>query len=222
LTVLPQAEGADYIFFDTFHPNREPQPALYQEMVQRAFLNPEYGLRAAENGYLLFERGLASAGKLQQFVLASAAEVEYARTVEITGTVAYLGFDLSTTQVRPGEMFYLTHYWQSLQPVDRPYLLFTAYPGSQRFESPAFGLYPVQEWQPGELVRHEQALSLPALPDGNDYEIAVGLWYDEGDPILQRADQFLGDDVIRIATISVQDDHYEIVPWAAKTPGEGP
>jgi hypothetical protein len=106
--------------------------------------------------------------------------------------------------------------------VDRPYLLFTADPGSQRFESPAFGLYPVQEWQPGEIVRHEQALALPALPDGSDYEIAVGLWYDEGDPTLQRADQFLGDDVIRIATLSVQGDHYEIVPWAAKTPGEGP
>ncbi|MBN1484473.1 MAG: DUF2079 domain-containing protein [Chloroflexia bacterium] len=222
LTVLPQTDEADYILFDTFHPNREPQPDLYQSIVQRSFLNPDYGLRAAENGYLLFERGLDPQGKLQRFVLAPAAALEYERTVELTATLVYLGFDLSTTQVKPGQVFYLTHYWKCLRPLDKPYLLFTAYPGGQRFESPAFGLYPLQEWQPGDIVRHEQALSLPALPEGRDYEIAVGVWYDEGEPALRQPEQLLGKDVIRIATISVRGDRYEIVPWAVKTTGEEP
>jgi uncharacterized membrane protein/GT2 family glycosyltransferase len=216
LTILPNAQDPDLLLFDAFHPNREPDPAGYQEALRRAFHNPAYGLRTLAYGYLLFERGLDPATKLDAIATFTVPEIEYARRVELTGTVAYLGFDVSSTRVQAGEIVYLTHYWQSLRPTPTPYLQFTAYPGSQRFEPIAFGLYPPDQWQPGVVVRHVQTFSLPLLPDGDAYEIAVGLWYDEGEPALRSPEQLLGNDVIRIATLSARGGQYEIHPWASQ------
>jgi hypothetical protein len=215
LTILPQVKDADFILFDVFHPNREPRPETYQEALQRAFHNPNYGLRIADKGYLLFERGLDPDNNLDVLALVVEPEIGYTRAVELSAIVAYRGFDLSATHVGPGEVFYVTHYWESLAPTPKPYLLFTAYPGARRFEKIAFGLFPVNDWQPGDIVRHEQAITLPKLPDGNEYEIAVGLWYDEGEPALLSPEQLMGNDVIRIATISAKDGRYEIRPWAS-------
>jgi glycosyltransferase involved in cell wall biosynthesis/uncharacterized membrane protein len=219
MTILPQVGDADFVLFDVFHPNREPRPEMYEATLQRIFHSPIYGLRAAANGYLLFERGLDPDGNLARLALITKPEIEYARTVELSATISYRGFDLSATQVMAGEVLYATHYWESLAPARRSYLLFTAYPGARRFEEIAFGLYPVDEWQPGDIVRHEQAIALPELPDGDEYEIAVGLWSDEGDPALRSPEQLLGNDVIRIATITARDGHYEIRPWASSAAG---
>jgi len=221
LTILPYAQDPESILFDAFHPNREPDPANYQDILERAFHNPAYGLRTSGYGYLLFERGLDPAAKLETLALVAEPHIQYARSVELTGSIAYLGFDLSATQVQAGEIVYLTHYWQSLRPTPTPYLQLTAYPGAQRFEGIAFGLFPPNEWQPGDVVRHQQMISLPFLPDGDEYEIAVGLWYDEGAPALHSPDQLLGHDVIRIATISAHGGRYEIRPWASPAGGDG-
>ena len=219
LFILPQVEEADFILFDLFHPNRGPyppsEPDLYQATMKRAFDNPAYGLRTGENGYLLFERGLGDQDDLARLALASRDEIPYTHTVDLTDAIRYRGFGLSATEVRPGELFYLTHYWESLAPLRKPYWLFTGYPGGHRFEQAVFGLYPVDKWQPGDIVRHEQVLSLPELPEGDDYEIVAGLWYDTSAPELRSAEQLLGQDVIRIATISVKGDRYRIIPWAS-------
>jgi uncharacterized membrane protein/glycosyltransferase involved in cell wall biosynthesis len=213
LTILPQVEDADFILLDLFHPNREPDSAGYQETLLRAFHSPAYGLRASSNGYLLFERGLTPDGNLQAAVLATDTDIQYPRTVELSATVAYRGFGLSTTEVRPGEPFFISHYWEGLAPVRKPYLLFTAYPGAHRFEAIAHGLFPVSNWQPGDIVQHEQMIALPRLPDGDAYELVVGLWFDEGEPVLRSAEQLLGNDVIRVATIAARSGRLEITPW---------
>jgi hypothetical protein len=147
---------------------------------------------------------------------ASEAEIDHPVDALLDNTILYRGFSLSADTLEPDGPIVLTHYWQSIAPVDRPYLLFTAYPGAYLFEQAAYGFYPVSEWQPGDLVRHDQLLQLPELPDGADYEIVVGLWYDEGEPALRGPEQLLGSDVIRVATIIVQDGHYRIVPSTGK------
>ena len=80
----------------------------------------------------------------------------------------------------------------------------------------------MDKWQPGDIVCHEQVLSLPELPEGDDYEIVAGLWYDVGEPYLRSAEQLLGQDVIRVATISVKGDRYRIIPWASSTARDHP
>ncbi|MFN2224169.1 MAG: hypothetical protein ACK2UH_16555, partial [Candidatus Promineifilaceae bacterium] len=73
-----------------------------------------------------------------------------------------------------------------------------------------YGLYPVSEWQPGDLIRHEQVIRLPALPPGTEYEIVVGLWYGQGRPALTGPEQLLGGDVLRIASIVVENGRYRL------------
>ena len=188
----------------------------------RAFQNPLYGLRSFDYGYLLFERDLDPTTKEAALVSDTHPDIQYARRVELGGTIAYLGFDLPTTIVHAGENVYITHYWQSILPTPNPYLQFTAYPGSQRFEKIALGVYSPEQWNPGDVVLHRQIISFPDLPDGNDYEIAVGLWYDTSEPVLQNPEQLLGQDVIRIATLSVSGDVYEIHPWFAQVQEDTP
>ncbi len=213
LTILPQAQDPNFILFDVFHPNREPDPSTYQESLLRAFHNPMYGLRTSDYGCLLFERGLDPTTKLSALVLEPMPSIQYARRIELADTIAYLGFDLPSTQAQPGETLYVTHYWQSLRANPVPYLQFTAYPGTQLFEEIAFGLLPPNQWGPGDVVLHRQLIALPVLPDGDAYEIVVGLWFDEDEPALRSPDQLLGRDVIRIATITVSGADYEIHPW---------
>lgn len=222
LSILPIAQDPDFILFDGFHPNREPDPEVYQESLARAFFNPLYGMRSSEFGYLLFERGLDPATKFEALATNKIPEIQYVHRVVLDNTITYLGFDLLTTNVRAGERVYITHYWQSLRWTPIPYLQFTAYPGDRRFEGIAFGLLPPNEWEPGDVVQHRQIISLPLLPDGEDYEIAVGLWFDEGEPALLNPDQFLGNDVIRIATISAYDGRYEIHPQVLTDGEESP
>jgi uncharacterized membrane protein/glycosyltransferase involved in cell wall biosynthesis len=215
LSILPRVQDPDFIFFDVFHPYRDQDPSAFQESLARAFHNPLYGLQRIEFGYLLFERGLDPATKMEALATDKLPDIQYAQRVDLDNTITYLGFDLMTTNVRAGESIYIIHYWQSLRWTPIPYLQFTAYPGDRRFEGVAFGLLPTNEWVPGDVVQHHQIISLPLLPDGEDYEIAVGLWFDEGEPALLSPDQFLGKDVIRIATISAHNGHYEIRPQAS-------
>ena len=142
--------------------------------------------------------------------------------MELDSTIAYLGFDLSTTHLQAGEQVYLTHYWQSILPTPNHYLQFTAYPGAQRFEQIAFGAYSPEQWNPGDVVIHRQLISFPDLPDGGEYEIAIGLWFGEGEPRLQSPDQLLGQDVIRIASLSVSNGEYQIHPWYVQIPEGNP
>jgi uncharacterized membrane protein/GT2 family glycosyltransferase len=222
LSILPLAQDPDFILYDVFHPNREPDPAAYMESLARAFYNPLYGMRVSEFGYLLFERGLDPATKYEALATDRLPDIQYAQQVNLDNTIAYLGFDLLSTNVRAGERVYITHYWQSLRWTPIPYLQFTAYPGDRLFEGIAFGLLPPNEWGPGDVVQHRQIISLPLLPDGEDYEIAVGLWFDEGEPALLSPDQLLGNDVIRIATISAHNGHYEIHPQVSPDGEETP
>jgi hypothetical protein len=212
---LPDVNNADYLVWDVFNPNRGPRPDLFDGTLRWAFRNPDYGLIFYQDGYLLFRRGADPRRNVPTLALVTEPQIQYPLRVILEDTVALLGFDLSRTESQLGEPVYLTTYWQSLRPVSRPYLLFIGIPANWRFTDPAHGLYPISEWRPPEIVRDEQALVWPALPDGDQYEIVLGLWYDKGEPRLQSADQLLGRDVIRFATLSVRSGRYTIHPRVA-------
>ena len=208
LSILPEVYDADYILFDVFNPNRGPQPDTYEETLRWALNNPDYGLIFYRNGYLLFQRGANPDPNVPALALVSDPHIQNPMQVVLNDTIAFLGFDLSQEVVTPGEQVYLTTYWQTLKPVSNPYLVFTAYPGSWSFTDAVHGLFPVAEWLPGKVIKDEQAIVLPVLPDGEGYEIALGLWYDQGEPGLKNPNQLLGCDVIRIATFDAESGRY--------------
>jgi len=220
LSVLPDINDADYVLFDVFNANRGPQSEeAFRESLHTVFDDPDYGLIFYQNGYLLFERGADPGQRHRTLAFVNDPHIQNPMHLVLDDTVAFLGFDLSEQHAAPGEPLYLTTYWRSRKPVSRPYLLFTAYPGRRSFKDAVHGLYPVAEWQPGQIIRDEQVVRLPALPDGEAYEMVVGLWYDEGDPSLDHPDQLLGNDLIRIATIEVKAGQYVLRP-ETETMGE--
>jgi len=217
LYLLPKVEEAEYILVDLFASAEEPQMEIYETVVQKVFNNPDYGIRAESDGVLLFERGLDISQDLDKLARAQASEIEYPSEVVLADTIAYRGYSMDNASLVPGQPFVITTYWESLAPVQRPYLIFFAYPGSQQFQEAVYGLYPTTIWQPGDLVRHRFLMTLPALPAGDDYEVVAGLWFDTGEPALRQPSQLLGEDVVRIAKINVTGSLYQLQAWR----GEG-
>jgi hypothetical protein len=213
LYLLPRVEDAKYILVDMFAPVEAPQMETYETVVHRVFNNPDYGIRAESDGVLLFERGLNVSDDIDRLARAQADEIEYPSEVVLADTVAYRGFSIKSARLVPEQPFVITTYWESLAPVQRPYQIFSAYPGGQQFHEAVFGLYPTTLWQTGELVRHRIAIILPNLPDGDDYEIVAGLWFDTGERALRAPTQLLGEDVVRIARITVTGNRYQLQAW---------
>ena len=216
LYLLPKVEEADIVLVDLFAIPEQPQIEIFQTVVQRVFNNPDYSLQAESDGVLLFEGGLDDSKDLDLLARAKPGEIQYPTKVVLADTVAYRGYSMDSARLLPGQPVVITTYWESLAPVQRPYQFFFAYPGEQQFQEAVFGLYPTAVWQPGELIRQRFSMSLPSLPDGDDYEVVVGLWFDTGVPALSNPSQLLGEDVVRIATIKVSDGFYQLQPWQSE------
>ncbi len=83
---------------------------------------------------------------------------------------------------QPGEPLRLALDWRVMEPVDDPVVVFAhlVYGGgqlvAQRDAVPGNGLFPVEGWEPGELVRDQFALLLPPELPAGEYEIRVGIY----------------------------------------------
>jgi hypothetical protein len=83
---------------------------------------------------------------------------------------------------QPGEPLRLALDWRVMEPVDGPVVVFAhlVYGGgqlvAQRDAVPGNGLFPVEEWGPGELVRDQFALLLPPELPAGAYEVQVGIY----------------------------------------------
>lgn len=99
-------------------------------------------------------------------------------------TVRLLDYRLTydSNLVRPGDVLYLTLYWQVGQPLTTSYKVFahlldpTGWIRGQRDNIPAGGTYPTTEWGPDEVIvdRYEIAVSSDAPP--GVYRLAVGMY----------------------------------------------
>jgi hypothetical protein len=82
---------------------------------------------------------------------------------------------------RPGEPLRIALEWRTENPVDDPVAVFThlmceGQLVAQRDAIPGNGEFPAPSWQPGELIRDQFALQLPAkLPEGA-CQVQVGIY----------------------------------------------
>jgi hypothetical protein len=127
-------------------------------------------------------------------------------TLEPIGAVFDSGIVLVAAGVldgpRPGAPVLLAFDWRVMEPVAASPAIFThltheGRPITQRDAVPGNGLFPVETWEPGELVRDQFALPLPPeLPPG-EYEIQVGIY----DPTTQ----------MRYGLIELEGETYVVV-----------
>ncbi len=100
--------------------------------------------------------------------------------------IALDGFDLDSTQVRPGSAINLALHWGDLRNVDVDYTVFVHVLDAsekvvaQRDQQPADGRRPTSSWFPGDEILDRYTLTLPANLAPGEYPVEVGM-YNAGD-----------------------------------------
>jgi hypothetical protein len=106
--------------------------------------------------------------------------------LEPVGAVFENGVELVAAGIlddpQPGAPLRLALDWRVMEPVDDSVVVFAhlVYGGgqlvAQRDAVPGNGLFPVEDWEPGELVRDRFALLLPPELSAGAYEVQVGIY----------------------------------------------
>jgi hypothetical protein len=101
-----------------------------------------------------------------------------------------VGYDLETPEVAAGQAAGLALYWQVLEAF--PARDFTVHLGIRDADGntwgsndgvPVGGMLPVDQWQPGQLLRDFQRVTVPPGTPPGEYDLEVSFW----SPTLQRA-----------------------------------
>jgi hypothetical protein len=137
--------------------------------------------------------------------------VDHALDVQLGEQLALLGFDDAKAQITPGKDLKLTLYWMALARPDGNYKVFAHLIDdngklwSQHDDFPAFGSYPMVEWQGGEVVADRIKIELPADIPAGVYHVFVGM-YDpatgERLPLVRDGERLQGD-TIELASVTI-------------------
>ena len=110
--------------------------------------------------------------------------MDHTLDVRLDERLALLGYDRPQDEIKRGEDIRLTLYWKALAPLAANYKVFAHLLDDngklwgQHDDFPAYGSYPMTEWQPGEAVPDRIRIELGAdIPPGI-YHVFVGM-YDE-------------------------------------------
>lgn len=94
--------------------------------------------------------------------------------------VRLLGYDLETTNARPGGQITVTLYWQSLAPFDQNYQafvhLFADQVRAQHDGAPECGINPTTRWEPGQIIRDPHTIILPEDMLNTKMSLLVGMY----------------------------------------------
>jgi len=112
-------------------------------------------------------------------------EIQHPLRANLADKVAFLGYDLDKTTVKPDGTLHLTLYWQALAKMETSYAVFVHLLDAQnrtwgqQDNAPVKGTHPTTSWLPGEVVSDEYEIVVDATAPAGEYQIEVGM-YDSG------------------------------------------
>ncbi len=115
-------------------------------------------------------------------LLTAAPTPKFASIADMEGKVTYLGMDAEPATATPGKELKLTHYWKLVASPGEGWRVFTHIegPNHQGFinsdHGPVGGKYPVGQWKPGQIIRDEHSITLPATWTHASVMVYTGLW----------------------------------------------
>jgi hypothetical protein len=131
--------------------------------------------------------------------------IETPMEINLGDEVTFLGYDLSTTVVKPGDTLRLTLYWQARREIAGWYKVFTHLLDdedriwAQKDSVPVGGTRPTTGWVRGEVIVDEYELAVDLNAPGGDYILEVGM-YEEGTGqrlrVLNEEGQIVGDRIL--------------------------
>jgi uncharacterized membrane protein len=180
LYIFPNVEDAEYIFLDVASiGNKDDVNTWVKEQLLE---NGPFGIAAAQDGYLLLQRGVeldTPPDSFYTFVRVPNPDIQYPLLAHFGSSIEFLGFDVIYN--RDLESYY-NLYWRASQPLDTDYFIALylvdeagQVVGSTVEPQAAMIWYPTSRWQPGEAVK----IRVDTLPwwtgDRDVYSIALGV-----------------------------------------------
>lgn len=145
-----------------------------------------------------------------------APRVQFTQRANFSNLLELVGYDLSTSNLKPGETLSVTLYWRARARMDKSYTVFVHLLDqngkvvAQKDAPPLDGARPTTTWVPGEYLADTYALAFKTDTPRGTYHIEIG-WYDAYDPMFARLYVFdeqgvaIGDHVILQTTIHVRE-----------------
>ena len=109
-------------------------------------------------------------------------EIQHPLRAHLADQVAFLGYDLDKTTVKPNGTLHLTLYWQALAKMQTSYTVFVHlidaqnHIWGQRDNFPVKGTHPTTSWLPTEVVIDEYEIVVDAAAPAGEYQIEVGMY----------------------------------------------
>jgi hypothetical protein len=119
------------------------------------------------------------------------SEPEHPLQGQLSEAMALVGYALDPGSPRPGRDLEIILYWQALQPLDRQYHSFVhlldgqGHIVAQSDHQPGGVYYPTTLWRPGERLRDQHRLSVPADAPSGVYPLLAGMYALPGDGSLE-------------------------------------
>jgi hypothetical protein len=127
--------------------------------------------------------GGASEAERRQATVTQVPPLTLKNGANLGGKVEIVGATVQPGRVVPGEPARITVFFKVLQAIDEDYLIFVHVEDvdgkMERMNldhKPANGLYPTTQWKPGETVKDEFSLYLPAGISARSVVVWMGLW----------------------------------------------
>jgi 4-amino-4-deoxy-L-arabinose transferase-like glycosyltransferase len=132
-----------------------------------------------------------AAGRLWRVLGPAAAEAPaHSGNAQLGDAIVLVGYDRSPHSPRPGETMQVSLYWQALRPLDTEYHSFIhllnaeGHVVAQIDHQPGGVYYPTTLWQPGERLRDDHLLTIPADAPEGVYSLLAGMYALSGDGTL--------------------------------------
>lgn len=138
---------------------------------------------------------------------AATNDPQYARAEDLGGALLLFGYARSPHSPRPGERLEVTLYWEARRALETRYHSYVhlldeaGLSIAQSDHQPGGAFYPTSLWQPGERLRDEHVLSIPADTPPGVYRLSAGMYSlsPDGQPLsLGKA--------ITVGLVGIKDD----------------
>ncbi len=122
---------------------------------------------------------------IEEFVYRERPEIDHELEITYGDKAKFLGYDLSREEVRPGQTLKVTYYFETLKKIGTEWKLFVHGEGGGKMlhldHVPNKGLYPLNNWKPGEYVADVHEFQVPEDFSGESLRVYLGIYsHDEG------------------------------------------
>jgi uncharacterized membrane protein len=174
------SDSVDYVIIDTKDRTWAQFLNDYQKYTQQLLANPNYGVIAAEDGVVVFQRGSTNKDILPYQKL-TLADPQYKTEVTFADQpVKLLGYDFKWMAEESGaNVALISLYWQSSQRIGQDLRIrseLDSYNNSFIEEHwLGWNIYPTGQWKQNEIVKESYKMKLPAHLSMGDYKLQLKL-----------------------------------------------